>query len=199
MVPAAYLANSVPAEGATSVRDATTTFAPCPAKPRHIARPMPRLPPVTIATLPRNVIATPYTTPTLSLTACPMSRFPTAFPLKRGDVVPHRSPDSSPLSPAGGTAHRATTRAEWAVSPRRQAPPARLPVAAHRRTGSGGRPPLAHHYTEAGGREQAVLPLLGWTCVAGRGMVGQSSGPSCRRCRRRSHRYEATMGVDMPT
>src|SRR5215475_1076493 len=65
MVPAAYLANSVPAEVSTSVRDATTTCAPCPANPRHIARPMPRLPPVTIATLSRNVIATPYAVPRL--------------------------------------------------------------------------------------------------------------------------------------
>src|SRR5215510_10354428 len=67
MVPAAYVANSVPAEVSTSVRDATTTLAPCPAKPRHIARPMPRLPPVTSATLSRNVIATPCAgaTPTL--------------------------------------------------------------------------------------------------------------------------------------
>src|SRR3989442_4620059 len=65
MVPAAYLANSVPADVSTSVRDATTTLAPCPAKPKHIARPMPRLPPVTIATLSRNVIATPCAAPTL--------------------------------------------------------------------------------------------------------------------------------------
>src|SRR3954454_20407488 len=57
MVPAAYLVNSVPADVSTSVRDATTTLAPCRAKPRHIARPMPRLPPVTSATLSRNVTA----------------------------------------------------------------------------------------------------------------------------------------------
>src|SRR2546425_3458249 len=65
MVPAAYLANSVPADVSTSVRDVTTTLAPCPAKPKHIARPMPRLPPVTIATLSRNVIATPCAASTL--------------------------------------------------------------------------------------------------------------------------------------
>src|ERR1043165_5679803 len=57
MVPAADRVNSVPAEDSTSVRDATTTFAPCAANPRHMARPMPRLPPVTSATLSRNVIA----------------------------------------------------------------------------------------------------------------------------------------------
>src|SRR4051794_35014746 len=59
MVPAAYRVNSVPADVSSSVRDATTTLAPCAAKPRHIARPMPRLPPVTSATLLRNVIAFP--------------------------------------------------------------------------------------------------------------------------------------------
>src|SRR6185295_5893057 len=59
MVPAAYLVNSVPVDVSTSVRDATTTLAPCAAKPRHIARPMPRLPPVTSATLSRNVIVIP--------------------------------------------------------------------------------------------------------------------------------------------
>src|SRR5688572_2816792 len=68
MVPAAYLVNSVPVDVSTSVRDATTTLAPCPAKPRHIARPMPRLPPVTSATLSCNVIAIPCAgaTPTKS-------------------------------------------------------------------------------------------------------------------------------------
>src|SRR5687767_3307851 len=67
MVPAAYLVNSMPVDASTSVRDATTTLAPCAAKPRHIARPMPRLPPVTSATLSRNVIAIPCAgvTPTL--------------------------------------------------------------------------------------------------------------------------------------
>src|SRR5688572_6108440 len=66
MVPAAYVANSVPVDASTSVRDATTTLAPCPAKPTHIARPMPRLPPVTSATLSRNVIATPLSHPLTS-------------------------------------------------------------------------------------------------------------------------------------
>src|SRR5687768_2422801 len=66
MVPAAYLVNSVPVDVSTSVRDATTTLAPCPAKPRHIARPMPRLPPVTSATLSRNVITTPCAGATLA-------------------------------------------------------------------------------------------------------------------------------------
>src|SRR5919106_6825732 len=59
MVPAAYLANSVVAAVSTSVREATTTRTPWAARPRHMARPIPLLPPVTIATLPCNVIAVP--------------------------------------------------------------------------------------------------------------------------------------------
>src|SRR5512132_1587731 len=61
MVPEANFSNVVPAELSTSVRAATTTLAPLDARPRQMARPMPRLPPVTSATLSCNVIMTPPT------------------------------------------------------------------------------------------------------------------------------------------
>src|SRR5687767_8228647 len=59
MVPEAYVSNVVPTEVSTSVRAATTILAPWAAKPRQMAQPMPRLAPVTIATLSCKVIDFP--------------------------------------------------------------------------------------------------------------------------------------------
>ena len=54
MVPEPYLMKGESGGGSFSVRDATTTCAPAAANASDMARPMPRLPPVTMATLPRS-------------------------------------------------------------------------------------------------------------------------------------------------
>ena len=54
MVPEPYFRNGESGGGSFSVREATTTWAPAAANARDIARPIPRLPPVTMATLPRS-------------------------------------------------------------------------------------------------------------------------------------------------
>ena len=59
MVPEEYFSNLVPSVRSTSVREETTTLAPWAASPRQMALPMPRLPPVTTATFPSNLMVAP--------------------------------------------------------------------------------------------------------------------------------------------